>query len=332
MQRALIVKGVGEVEVGAVSIPRPADGEVLIRTEFSCLSPGTEARVVAGLEHGAPAFPFIPGYAASGRIVETGPGASLPVGTAVFCCGTSRASIARCWGGHASHAVLAEKDLVVIPPEVGLREASATKLAAIAYHGVGLSRPAPHEKVAVVGLGPVGFLSALLHRLSGAEVIAMDLDPRRRALAAGCGLETLDPGGDMVKSLRGRWPAGADVVVDATGVPAVLTASAAIIRDLPWDGCAHPAARLLVQGSYAAPPPLPYGQLFPRETMLLVPRDTLPADMTAVLGLMRRGALALGPLLEDVASLGEVPEIYRNLGKRPFTRGVTCVFSWTGAG
>jgi hypothetical protein len=40
--------------------------------------------------------------------------------------------------------------------------------------------------------------------------------------------------------------------------------------------------------------------------------------------------LDISLLLEDVASLEDAPEIYRSLGKRPFTRGVTCVFSWAG--
>jgi len=56
--------------------------------------------------------------------------------------------------------------------------AAATKLAAIAYRGVRLARPKPHETVAVIGLGAIGLLAAQLHAQSGARVVAADLGAR----------------------------------------------------------------------------------------------------------------------------------------------------------
>lgn len=327
MAEALLVKSPGDVGLREVRIPEPAPGEVLVETHFSCVSPGTESRVVAGRQSGAPPFPFIPGYAASGRVVAAGPGVGLAPGENVFFSGTERADVALCWGAHVSHAVVSARNLSLIPAGVDLRSASAAKLAAIAYHGLTLSRPAPHEKVTVIGLGPIGFLSALLHRMSGADVLALDLSPARRALAAKLGLATTD----SPESLRSLRPEGAEIVVDATGVPAVLGQAAGLVRNLPWDGLVHPVGRLLVQGSYAEPLVLPYDALFEREAHVLVPRDCRPADILAVLDLMRRGLLVVEQLLEDLGSPEAASDVYASLGARPFGDRITGVFCWSGA-
>ncbi|MFD2081199.1 Threonine dehydrogenase [Actinopolymorpha cephalotaxi] len=77
--------------------------------------------------------------------------------------------------------------------------------------------------VAVLGLGPIGQMSARIAAHLGArKVIGVDLVPERLALARKYGIETVDAGlgnvGDAVRDLTdGR---GADTVIDAVGMEA----------------------------------------------------------------------------------------------------------------
>lgn len=46
--------------------------EVVIRTRYSMISPGTELRMLAGHYGAAGKFPYVPGYTSIGEIIEVG--------------------------------------------------------------------------------------------------------------------------------------------------------------------------------------------------------------------------------------------------------------------
>ena len=48
--KAILFSAPGQVELREVTVPEPEPDEVLIKTAFTCISPGTELRVLAGLE------------------------------------------------------------------------------------------------------------------------------------------------------------------------------------------------------------------------------------------------------------------------------------------
>jgi len=64
-------------------------------------------------------------------------------------------------------------------------------LGAIALHGFRLAEPQIGESVAVIGLGLVGLLAAQVATAAGCNVLGIDLDPDRIALASSLGLETV---------------------------------------------------------------------------------------------------------------------------------------------
>ena len=53
-------------------IPDPADDELVIETLFTCISPGTESRLLSARQGGLEQYPFIPGYANVGRVIGRG--------------------------------------------------------------------------------------------------------------------------------------------------------------------------------------------------------------------------------------------------------------------
>jgi 2-desacetyl-2-hydroxyethyl bacteriochlorophyllide A dehydrogenase len=324
--KAILFTGVDRVEVGETEVPEPGPGEVLISAFYTCVSPGTELRCLAGKQQGAASWPFIPGYSLSGTVTDCGPDTTLRPGARVFCTGTARADRNLTWGGHVSHAVRREADIFPVPDGVSMLEASAAKLSAIAYRGVCLSRPLPHEVVAVVGLGMVGQLSARLHALSGARVVAADLSERRVEVARGGGVEAFVPRGDLAGSFAELLPEGADVVVDATGSPGVLPGAIGIARDTPRGDPPLPGARYIVQGSYPGDFSIPYQEAFGKELTFALPRDTRPRDIRVALDFMAHGKLRVPDLIEPRPP-EEAPDAYaalREAGDGP----LTVAFGW----
>ena len=324
--KALLVQGVDLITVGDVEIPSPGPGEVLIETEYSGVSPGTELRCLK-VQPPSTALPFIPGYSLAGTIVSAGPQTSIALGTRVYASGTRAASCATQWGGHVSHAVARETDVYPIGDSIDILDASLIALLGIAYHGVRLCSAKPHERVAVIGLGPIGQISARLHQLTGAHVVAADVTPWRVDLAAKAGIESLLVSGSIQDAFATACPAGADLVVDSTGAPAVLKEAVKIAADKPWDDSQNPGARVVVQGSYAGEFAIPYQAAFMKELSFCIPRNVQPTDTRAVIDLLSRKKLQVRDLIGDVICPADAGPAYQDLQQQQ-NNWLTFAFQW----
>ncbi len=250
----------GEAVIADVPAPTPQPGEVLVRNATSLVSAGTERMVVAfaeksllGKVRSRPDLarqvidkarregvlstleasfnrldqPMALGYSSAGTILALGEGVSgLLVGQRVACAG----------GGYAVHAevVAVPKILVTpLPDEVDFEAAAFTTLGAIALHGFRLSQVQLGERVAVVGLGLLGLLAVAIAQAAGCQVLGVDLDPSRVALANAIGAHSVlrDGAEDAAASFtQGR---GCDAVLicadSSTSDPVEL--AGAIARD-----------------------------------------------------------------------------------------------------
>jgi bacteriochlorophyllide a dehydrogenase len=325
--QAILFTGVDQVALDRVEIPQPGVDQVVVATAFSCVSPGTELRCLAGRQPEALPWPFIPGYSLTGTVIAAGANAQLAVGTAVFCTGTAASVPAPMWGGHTAHAVRDARSVIPLPAGLDLLEASMVHMIAIAYRGVRLARPQPHERVAVLGLGLIGQLSARLFAATGARVIAADTAPGRVAQARNAGLEALVVEGSLAQTFEPVFPGGADIIVDATGVPAVLPEAIPLAAEIAWDDPAKQGARYVVQGSYPAEFAVPYQAAFRKELSFHLPRDMRTADVPVALDLLGRRRLRVDDLIFAVLAPAEAPRAYADL-RRPEAGLVTVAFKW----
>ncbi len=325
--RAVLFTGEWQVALGEAEIPEPGPGEVLVEAVYTCISPGTELRCLSGRQHGAPEWPFIPGYAVAGRVHTVGPGCRVAAGDRVICAGTARSDRNRLWGGHVEFNLQAESSLTPVPVGVDLQSAAVARLASIAYHGARLSRPAAHETVAVIGLGAIGQLAARVHAVSGARVVAADRSEGRCATARSAGIEAFTPTEDLVVGFHERIPGGADIVIEATGSPALARLAIELARDQPYGDVPVPGARLLIQATYPDDFTLPYMPAFRKELSILLPRDRQPRDQSAALDLAARGRLHLRDLISIVCDPAEAPGIYASLREQPGDL-LTALFQW----
>ncbi len=326
--KAIAATAVNVIELVDIELPELKPGEHMIRTEFTAVSPGTELRCLAGLQRGNMAFPFIPGNSLVGIVESVCGDSPVSVGTRVFAAGTSHASINLQWGGHVSAAIAGSHRVVPIPDGCTPKWATLSKLAAIPLRGCRIAEPKRSDMVAVVGLGPIGLLSLRHFRAAGANVVGVDQDASRVDRAKKDGVAAVAVTTTIEEAVYTYFGQGADIVVDATGVPAVLPLSIRAARELPWNENDLFGPKVLIQGSYPDPFTLFYSDCFLKELRILTPRDCTPANLVEAVGMIADGTIRVDDLISWSGDPASAPEVYARL--RTDRDMMTAVFEWSG--
>jgi predicted dehydrogenase/threonine dehydrogenase-like Zn-dependent dehydrogenase len=237
----------GRLERVEVPVPSPAAGQVLVRTHFSVVSPGTEKlaldfarksllakargrpdlvrQVTRKLRQEGPLAtwravagrldaPQPLGYSCAGVVEAAGEGVlGFAPGDRVACAGAGFAN-------HAEWNAVPENLVVRVPDAVPLEQAAFATLGAIALQGLRLAQPTLGEVAAVVGLGLIGQLAVQLLRANGCRVLGLDTDPERVKQA-------LDQGAEWAFA-PGELPAGwSQAATGGHGVDLALVAASA---------------------------------------------------------------------------------------------------------
>ena len=228
----------GQVATRVGPAPQPADDEVLVQTQFSAISPGTEMLVYRGqwpkgisvdttLDSlaGAFAYPLAYGYSAVGRVIAAGAAVSDDwLGRRVFD-----------FQPHQSLFCSAPENLHPIPDDLDYETALFLPSMETAVNLLLDGCPLIGENVIVIGQGIIGLLvTALLSRFPLAKLASLDSHPLRRkaSLRLGAG-ECVDPQ-DPASVTRLGGVAGqggeADLVYELSGNPAALNTALALTR------------------------------------------------------------------------------------------------------
>jgi 2-desacetyl-2-hydroxyethyl bacteriochlorophyllide A dehydrogenase len=319
----------GKVELRDLDTREIGEGEVLIKTEMTAISPGTELRCMAGKQASYDySYPFVPGYANVGRVIQSR-SPLVPEGMRFFSGGSLfTGDYFRMWGAHMGLSIVKGADVVPIPETVPSELAVLSALGAIALHGVKRGGVHKGERVASIGLGAIGSLSALLHKYFGGEVVCCDLSQPRVDLAQEMGLNAFKPEGNMKEGFISYQNQGAELVVDNTGVPAVLSQGLELLSDTPWDNSRQGNKRVLLQGSYPGEFSVDYRTLFTKQVSLIVPRDRQKQDVEEFIGLLEAKTINPKPLVSHILPLDRAAEGYDML-KDPLTTPGTIVFDWS---
>ncbi len=197
-----------------VPAPQVRAGHVLIKTQYSLVSLGTERMLVEfgkanfldkarqqpekvkqvfekiktdGLQPTMEAVfrklgePLPLGYCNAGEVIAVGSDVTdIKVGDRVVS------------NGRHAEIVCVPKNLVAkIPDGVGYDEAAFTVIGAIALQGIRLVNPTFGETIVVTGLGLIGLMGAQLLLANGCNVIGLDFDPQKTALAESFGVKAI---------------------------------------------------------------------------------------------------------------------------------------------
>jgi predicted dehydrogenase/threonine dehydrogenase-like Zn-dependent dehydrogenase len=141
------------------------------------------------------------GYCNAGNVVDLVDSSSFRIGDRVVSNGP-----------HAEMVSVPQNLLAKIPDEVSDDEAAFTVLGAIALQGIRLLAPTLGERIVVSGLGLIGLIAVQLLRANGCQVLGIDFDPKKIALAKLFGAETVDlsAGQDPV-AVSEEWTKGIGV-------------------------------------------------------------------------------------------------------------------------
>lgn len=195
-----------QISIEEIAVPQPGPGEVLVRLRAVGICGSDVHYYVDGrIGDAVVDFPFVLGHEPSGEIAAVGegvttllPGQRIALEPASSCgqcpiCVTGRPNCCphvRFLGSPPVPGVYEEYHLFAphqcfpIPDNVSYLAAAVLEPMAVGLHAVNLAQVKPGTRLAVMGCGPVGILTAMAARLAGAEFIAMtDPIPARRAHA-----------------------------------------------------------------------------------------------------------------------------------------------------
>lgn len=212
--------GTSKLRLMELPRPRPAAGEILIRTVAAGVNPVDyqirEGRLRELFPH---RFPLIPGWDVAGVVEEQGPGtSSFRKGDRVWA--YARKPIVQ-WGCYADYVSLAEHQVSAMPVRLLFEEAAAVPLAALTAYQALFARSGIGAGSTVLihaAAGGVGHFAVQLARYAGARAIGT-ASGANHSFVMGLGAEaaidyTREDFGDALKRSQ---PGGVDLVLDSIG-------------------------------------------------------------------------------------------------------------------
>ncbi len=275
--KALVVTDKERVELRDVSVPVPADGELLVKIE-ACLICTWEQRIFK--DGGGMKLPFVPGHEIAGHVaaVPEGTITSFRVGDAVvvktldscghcdfcytgndnLCAGKAKK---RSYdgipgsGGMAQYIAVSTARVYPMPdPAIDMAVAAFAEPLACCLRSVEHADVRFGQDVVIVGGGIMGQLHNVLCQKRGARVFMVELDKARAALAARMGAIVMDPTAcDAVEEIKARTGGGAHAVfltVSLTRLAQDYIAALRKMGKLVYYGSFHPDGDIAVNPNH----------------------------------------------------------------------------------
>jgi propanol-preferring alcohol dehydrogenase len=210
MKAAVVNDFTKTLEIAERPKPVPGPGEVLVKVETAGLC-HTDIHAAHGDWPVKPTLPLIPGHEGVGIVEQVGPGVTTPrvgdrvampwlgaaCGTCEFCVDgwetLCEAQVNTGYGVDGSYAEYATANaayVAQVPDAVDPLDASVLTCAGVTtYKAVKLAGARPGSLVAVFGIGGLGHLAVQYAKISGATVVAVDINDEKLALATELGAD-----------------------------------------------------------------------------------------------------------------------------------------------
>lgn len=228
--RALVFSAPGQAEVADVAWPKPGPGEVVVasRVVGVCHS---DLELLAGRYIIPIRYPITPGHEWAGEVAELGPDVEglrpgdRVVGECVVGPGGRDHFGFSISGAAAEHFTVRAEWLHKLPAQLTFTQGALVEPFSVAYAAVGTGAIDPSDRVAVLGGGPIGLLSALAAVGRNAAVTLIEPRPDRRAKGLELGVShAIGPAGQDLREQALELTGGQlfDVVIESAGHPEAM--------------------------------------------------------------------------------------------------------------
>lgn len=319
--KALFLTEVGKTEVREVQKPVPGKGEVLLKVGMVGFCGGD----LNGFKGMFPLqeYPNILGHEVGGTVeslgedvpenIQIGMKATiypyLNCGKCVACrkgrpnaCKDNKTMGVRRPGAMTRYITLPWKDLF-LSEKLSLRELALAEPLTVGFHAAGRGRVSKEDRVAVMGCGIVGLGAVASAVNRGAEVIAIDLDDSKLAIARKIGVaHTINPSKvDLHQTLQEFTGGdGPDVIIEAVGSPVTYRSA---VDEVAFLG------RVVCIGYAKHPVEFNTALFVQKEIEILGSRNCVGStDFPEVIRYLEAGKFPVEEVISKVISIDEGPE------------------------
>ena len=327
--KALIYKGNKTMDVEMLPVPKPGEGEVILKVAY-CGICGTDRHIFHGIMDERVKPPKIVGHEMSGSIYSTGPGVTgwkegdkvtfRPLnedGTCIACrmgfthvCQNLDFIGIETEGAFQQFWKVQARLLHRLPTNMNLKLAALAEPLAVACHDVSRAELTKGDRVAVIGGGPIGMLITLLAQYDGADVRLLEINAERRAFAESMGITTIDPLTlDPIEAIK-TWTRGdfADVVFEVSASKPGAKMMTALAR---------PRGTIVLVGIFGNPAEVTLKDVFLKELTIKGARVYGAADFERAIELLNENKVDWGKLISRMAPMEETEDCFKELDENP---------------
>src|SRR5512138_475006 len=330
--KAAVLENKGVLTYKEVPTPEPGPGHVRLRIQAISICGSDIKRYVDGHRM----YPLILGHEVSGVIDRLGEGVSesylgkhaaiIPLMPCFECEQCRRGYYSACHnysfigsrqsGGFPEFVDLPARNVLVLPVDLPFERAALIEPSTVARHMLALGDFQRGQTAVVLGAGSIGLMIVQWLRILGAsQIIVTDILEENLQIAHKIGAHvTLNPAKvDVIKEVQKLLGDGADLTLEATGVPQVLEQTLSITR---------PRGRVVLAGNQPLDKNLPLTfieNMMRREISLIGCFMSYSApfpghEWTETIAALLDGSLDMDTLISHRFPLSQAPAIFEKIG------------------
>ena len=335
--KAVVLENKGVITYKEVPTPDPAPGHLRLKVKAVSICGSDIKRYVDGHRM----YPLVLGHESAGIIDRVGDGVSkdyigkhaavIPLVPCFECVQCQRGFYSACHnysfigsrqsGCYAEFVEVPEKNIFVVPEELSFEHVAMIEPSTVARHMLALGDFKSGETAIVLGAGSIGLMIVQWLRILGAkQIIVTDILEDNLQIAAKLGAHmTINPSKvDMEKELQKLVGDGADLTLEATGVPQVLQQTLPITR---------PRGTIVLAGNQPLDKSLPLSfieNLMRREINLIGCFMSYSApfpgrEWTETIDALLNGSLDIDTIISHRFPLSKAPDVFEKIGAHQLT-------------
>ena len=330
--KAAVLENKGVLTYKEVPTPEPGPGHVRLKIKAISICGSDIKRYVDGHRM----YPLILGHENSGIIDRVGNGVSesyigkhaaiIPLVPCFECEQCRKGYYSACHnysfigsrqsGGYAEFVDLPERNVLLLPDEMPFEHAALIEPSTVARHMLALGDFKRGQTAIVLGAGSIGLMIVQWLRILGAgRIVVTDILKDNLQVAAKIGAHvTLDPSKvDVIKEAQKLFGDGADLTLEATGVPQVLEQTLSVTR---------PRGKVVLAGNQPLDKSLPltFIEIMMRREISIIGcfmsySAPFPGhEWTETVEALLNGSLDMDALISHRYPLSKAPEVFEKIG------------------